>query len=187
LKALRRPGSDGSWSSAGQGFMSTQRREYRYAPATKTSRRGSRCRSKRIHCTERARESELRSSALDTHFGRARACGKTARPETPATFHPSDQDLSPGAPVRLATKSLQTDHPLEKLVWQDNRLGSPPPVNGNRAATGTPATPRSSLSHILIPSGFTHIHSTLPQVPAGFSRWAERYDGKRDLHFQHAA
>jgi hypothetical protein len=27
----------------------------------------------------------------------------------------------------------------------------------------------------------------LPQATAGQSRWAERYDGKGNLHFEHAA
>jgi hypothetical protein len=113
---------------------------------------------------------------------RADANGGTAPPS-----HPSDEDLSPGAPAWLATNSLQMDYRIVQLVRQDLRLGSPPFGAGRGAETGTSATHGLSLPHIPSPSGFEQFHPTLPRVPAGRRRWAERYDGKRDLHLQHAA
>ena len=139
------------------GFMSTQRRENR---------------RQRVSCTERARDSVPTSSALDTAFARANAGGLTAQPM-----------LSAG----LATNSLHSDHHLEQLVWQDNRSGSPLSGPSSCAASGARATRRSSLLHIPFPSGLASFHPALPQAPAGRRRWAERYDGKRDLYLQHAA
>jgi hypothetical protein len=146
------------------GFMSTQRRESRW---------------RRTSYTERTEASRHTSLASDMQYGRAYANSGTA---------------PPGTPARLATNSLQTDHHLEQfvrcvqLVRLATRCGSPPPRGAGRcAATGTPATHRSSLLHIPIPSGFALLHPTLPQAPAGRRRWAERYDGKRDLYLQHAA
>ena len=112
------------------------------------------------------------SPSLGTRPDRTNASGGTAPPV---------------ALARLATNSLQSDHFIEQLVRQDIRRGLPPPGAGSRAVTSVPATRRSSLSPISIPPGFSSFHPASPQAPAGNPRWAERYDGKRDLHFQHAA
>ena len=93
----------------------------------------------------------------------------------------------PAALVRLATNSLQSDHFFGQLVRQDIRRGSSPPGAGSRAATGVPATRRSSHLPISIPPGSSSFHPASPQAPEGNPHWAERYDGKRDLYFQHAA
>jgi len=109
----------------------------------------------------------------------------------------------------LATNSLQLEYRIVQLVqlaWlvqlvvlvplvqlvqfalriaQDKRRGSPP--LGGRKAVCTPAIFAPSLSHIPLPSGLLRLHPSLPQDPAGRRRWAERYDGKRDLYLQHAA
>ncbi len=90
----------------------------------------------------------------------------------------------------LATKFLQSDQPIRQLVQpalKVNRRGSPPPGAGRRAAFGIPASPRSSLPPIPFPSGFAPLHQTLPQAPVGYRHRAERYDGKRDMYFLHAA
>jgi hypothetical protein len=90
----------------------------------------------------------------------------------------------------LATKFLQTDYPIRQLVRPvptARHRSSPPPRVGRRAALGIQASPRSSLPHISRLSGFAHFRRSLPQAPAGNHRRAERYDGKRDLYFQHAA
>jgi hypothetical protein len=143
------------------GFMSTQRRVSRW---------------QRTSCTERARALGHPSPAPVTQYDRACANSGTA---------------PPGIPAWLATNSLQTDHHIEqfvRLVWLANRRGSPPLSGAGRcAATSIPATHGSSFSPISIPSGFARLHPTLPQAPAGRRHWAERYDGKRDLHLQHAA
>jgi hypothetical protein len=90
----------------------------------------------------------------------------------------------------LATKFLQLDRPIRQLVrpvLAVHRRGSPLPGTRRCAALGTLASPRSSLPPIPFPSGFTRLHPTVPQAPDGLSRRAERYDGKRDLYFLHAA
>jgi hypothetical protein len=90
----------------------------------------------------------------------------------------------------MATKFLRTDHLLGQLVrpvLKADRHGAPPPRVRSRAAMGTQASPRSSLPHIPYLSGSAGLHPTLPHAPAGHRRRAERYDGKRDMYFQHAA
>jgi hypothetical protein len=139
------------------GFMSTQRRENRW---------------QRLSCTEHASisaENYLLPVAL---LACAEANGGTA---------------PPAASAWLATNSLQLEYRIGQLVRQGYRRGSPPSGAGSRSATATPAILASSLPLIPFPSGFARIHPSLPQVPAGDSRWTERYDGKGNLHLQHAA
>jgi hypothetical protein len=155
------------------GFMSTQRREDR---------------RQHTSCTECEGEFGLTSPAPVAFSASASATVGTA-PEN----HPNDEDRSLGTPARVATNSLQSDCCNLYLVnsaWlitQDNRRSLPPPGAGSPSATGTLTTHRSSLPFIPCPPGFASLHPTLPQFPAGHSRWMERYDGKRDLHLQHAA
>jgi hypothetical protein len=154
------------------GFMSTQRRENRSAPATKIFRRGPRNSWQRTSCAERTRVSGGIPAGSVVQFARASANVVTASPEFPD---------------RMATNSLQTEKPIEQLVGQGNRRGSPPSGRDVCAAAGPSATLRSSLFLILIPSVFARLHPTLPQAPAAVRHWAERYDGKRDMHLKHAA
>ena len=154
--------------------MSTQRRENDWQP-----RNGA----------NYAKKSEPARLAPVAQHGRAYAKVGTAPPKT------TDSLLK----AWLATNSLQLDHRISQLVWlirlvrhvlQDFRPGSqslPPFGAGRRVSFDTPATLRSSLPHIPVPSGFARPSPTLPQNPAGKCRWTERYDGKRDLYFQHAA
>jgi hypothetical protein len=93
----------------------------------------------------------------------------------------------PGFSEWLATNSLQSGYRIVQLVLQDLRHGSPPFGAVPGAATGTPATHGVPPPHIPSPSGLAPLHPTLPRVPAGRRRWAERYDGKRNLYLQHAA
>jgi hypothetical protein len=72
-------------------------------------------------------------------------------------------------------------------IRQDLRCGSTPFRASRHTAPGTPATYGSFPPHIPSLADFTRFHPTLPQDPTGIRRWAERYDGKRDLHLQHAA
>jgi hypothetical protein len=165
------------------GFMSTQRRENRW---------------QRRNCTQRAETSSFlddRSMLLVwkvsgnaspgpvAQHGRAYAKVGTA----PVWLHPSDKDLSPGAPDWLATNSLQSDYNNLQIARQNIRRSSPPPGAGCCAAFATSATYRSSLPRFPSPSGFVCLHSTLPQFPAGKRRWMERYDGKGNLHLLYAA
>ena len=93
----------------------------------------------------------------------------------------------------LATNSLQSDSRMVKFVWlvprniRHSSRSSPPLWNGNRSVSGIPATHVALLPHIPFSSGFARLHPTLPHDPAGQCRWTERYDGKRDMHVQHAA
>ena len=140
--------------------MSTQRREDRW---------------QRKNCAEIANGLGRIWLDLIAWFARAIARVGTAPP-----------DLS----VRLATNSLQLGHRTTQLVRQDSRRTpqSPPPTWAARNATiGTPATRRSSLPLTPSPSVLERLHPSLPIIPAGKCRWTERYDGKRDLHFQYAA
>ena len=156
---------------AGQGFMSTQRRENRW---------------QRISCDgAHGRIGRAISSFTVAQLAQRKrwngpaGCNGTSTPATKTV-----------AGRWLATNSLQlvTVTALVRLVLStDNRRGSPPSGAGRRAVTGTPATLGSSLPLIPSPSGLACLHPTLPQVPAGKSRWAERYDGKGNLYFQHAA
>jgi hypothetical protein len=177
------------------GFMSTQKRESRW---------------QRMSCAERAGAlgipgdrlsspgRQARSLPSVAHIARyvcAIANGRTASLlsilwSAWAWFHPSGKASPPGAPELPATKFLRSDRPIRQLVQPVltvNRRGSPPSWAGRRAALGLPASARSSLPHIPSPSGLARFHLTLPQAPAGIHRRAERYDGKRDMYFQHAA
>jgi len=164
--------------------MSAQRREDRPA-ATRTSRRESgRCWR---HSGSMGAEA-MASSALQ---GWAGASGATAGPGG-RVDHPANEDLFAGAPRRMATKSLRSDHRqsdcrtgrLNGNVGSEFRRGSPPVAVRRVASTCTPESPRLSPPPTSSPS---RLHPAFTEIPDGQRRWAERYDGKRDLHFQHAA
>jgi hypothetical protein len=147
------------------GFMSTQKRENRWQHKS---------------CTERAGVGSFPLPSQIARYVCAVASGGTA-PLLSIVW---------SAYAWLATKFLQMDYPIRQLVRpvsQAKYRGTPPPRVGRRAALGTQASPRSSLPHIPRLSGFGYFYRTLPQAPAGNHRRAERYDGKRDLYFQHAA
>jgi hypothetical protein len=140
---------------AGQGFMSTQRRESRW---------------RRTSCTGHAIRFGNTFSRLAARQTCAAACGGTAPPVSSASFHPSDEDLSPGASEWLATNSLQLGYRIVKLfliVRQEVRQISPPFGSGRGATSRTPAIHGSSPPHIPSPSGYAYPHPTLPRVPAG--------------------
>ena len=155
--------------------MSTQRRENGSTPVTKNCSWGPRNRWQRMSCTDGASELSLVWLALVAWFARVTARVGTARPHTAEW---------------LATNSLHSDYHTTQLVGQDFRRPScsSPPIRAARSATvGTPATRRSSLPLIPSPSALVSVYPSLPHHPAGQCRWMERYDGKRDLHLQHAA
>ena len=170
---------------AGQGFMSTRRRENRW---------------RRTSCTGRARASGEAIPSPIARRGGADAIGGTAPPGIPV-YSPSGKSLSPGTPANsldgknlsfrppawLATNSPQSGYRIVQFVRQELRHGSPPFGAGPGAATGTAATHGSDLPHIPSPSGHARLHLTSPRDLAGRRRQAERYDGKRNLYFQHAA
>jgi hypothetical protein len=171
--------------------MSTQKRDNGPTPATKTRRQGSRYRSQ-PECTNRAGVGCIPLPAQIARYVCAAAKGETA-PLVSILW---------SALALVATKFLHSDHHIRQLVQpvlEADRRGSPPPRARSRAALGKQASPRSSIPHISYPSGFAGIHRSLPrgavgqrgpvvpQAPDGDHRRAERYDGKRDMYFQHAA
>jgi hypothetical protein len=172
--------------------MSTQKRVNGTTPAMKTRRRGSRYRSQPTRCTKREGVGCIPIPAHIAQYVCAAAKGRTA-PLLSIVW---------SALAWAATKFLHSDHHIRELVrpvLQADRGGSPPPRVRSRAAMGKQASPRSSIPHISYPSGLVRIHRILPQgsigqlvpigpqAPAGYRRRAERYDGKRDMYFQHAA
>ncbi len=165
--------------------MSTQKRENRTTPATKTRRPGARCRWQRMSCTERAGDrGRYFPSSIASYF-RADADGGTA----------PLWSIIWSIWAWLATEFLQLDQLPGQLVRPDftaERTGSPtppwvssPPICGK--ASGAPVSTRSSLPPIPFLPGSSRLHLPLPQDPAAAMRRMERYDGKRDLYFLHAA
>jgi hypothetical protein len=107
-----------------------------------------------------------------TWFQRAVAGDGTARPIDSAL---------------VVTNSLQKDRRLARLFCEDGD-GLPIALDWAAFTRCTQANPTwSSLSLISFLSGSARFHLTLPQAPAGARRWAERHDGKGNLHFKHAA
>jgi hypothetical protein len=160
------------------GFMSTQRREDRSAPATKMCSWGHGIRWQCTNCAKRtAGERDFIPARVVRHV-RAIASAETARPFNLAT---------------TATTSLPVDRFHRLFVWsvrlevQDIRGWTSPEESGSSVANSRRATRRRSLPRIPIPSDFAFFRQALPQDPVGDSRWAERYDGKGNLHFKHAA
>jgi hypothetical protein len=172
--------------------MSTQRRENRW---------------QRRNCTERARAPGVpgdRVSPLGWEASDHSSSSPIARQDC---AYANGGTAPPQIAAWLATNSLQSDYRIVQLVQlfqlfqlvqlvhfvqlvqfvpQDIRHGSPPGAE-RRAVACTQTTHGSSLPRVPLPSGFSGFHPTLPRVPAGRSRRAEGYDGKRDLHLQHAA
>jgi len=147
--------------------MSTQRRVYRSTPATETCRRGPRYRWRRTNCTVRVDFHGIAFPDPNAQHGYSFASGGTAPPGLPVSFHPSDEDLSPGTPARLATNSLQLGYRIVQLVRRIVCHGSPPFRAGLGAATGTRTTHGSSPPLIPSPAGHARFHPALPRVPTG--------------------
>ncbi len=163
INFFRRPGRPMDARARQVRFMSTQKRVNRSQP---------------IRCTDRAAVSRLPAD-----FARhvcAAVIGRTA-PVLSILW---------SALAWVATEFLHPDYQYRQLVrpvLKADRRGSPPPRVRCRAALGKLASPRSSLPHIAYPSGPVYLHRPLPNAPAASCRRAERYDGQRDLYFQHAA
>ncbi len=173
FQAFRRQGPDGS-RPAGQGFMSTQRRENRITPATKWApfghRRGLRCRWLSIDRMEREKSIGVSDSAPLAQKAHADASGGTA---PPGFFR-----------FWLATNSLQSDYrntQLVRLVAFDIRRGFAAPGAGHRAAAVTLKSFGSSFPHIPSPSGSRASPSILAactgslELPDGKVRWQKRF------------
>ena len=160
-------GQEWTAGPAGQGFMSAQRREHRSTQAAVRRCRVVRRRSRRTGCFPGA--GPLVPIAQEA----CAVAGGTAPPEGQAW---------------MATKPLQSDHRKGKRAFAVRLNASPgSPLLEARRFFGTPESPRFSPPPIELSSAPLRFHPALPEIPAGISCWAERYDGKRDMHLQHAA
>ena len=78
--------------------------------------------------------------------------------------------------ITISNRSCRLDrHAVRRPSWARRQHAA-------TASSDTQVIP----SHIPFPAR-ARLHPSLPQVPAGQRRWAERYDGKRNLYLQHAA
>jgi len=177
----RTRGFRGFKSCAGRGSDRPQENNFKHLPAGPV---GSRPVGLGFMSTQR-RESHRRPV-------RCMDCAGTPGEFVPASFarqfhaHAGGQTARPTCSAQLATNSLQSDRrtrPLLRLVPVDYRSGFPRlPVAVSAAFS------RSSLPPIIpSPPGLAHFHPALPWLPVVLSHRTERYDGKRDMHFQHAA
>jgi hypothetical protein len=154
-------------------IMSTQRREVRTTLAATICRMVARLGSRLLGSTGRAERGKVAFLSSPTQKLAASAENRTAPPEIP---------------VRAATNSLRLDHRNQQpagLCPARPFFGSPAPDSTTVKWTN----PQSSLScpTIHFPALSPRFRRTLPWAPAALCRRTERYDGKRDLHFQHAA
>jgi hypothetical protein len=151
--------------------MSTQRRESHSTPPTEYRWSGAMRGWRSLSDTARAEnleQLEVASTALQTS-GFAKALT---------------------APQREATNSLQLDSCTSRYVqavWPEILRGELPVGGASRPISSSTAARRSSLPLIPLPSVLVSLHPALPQFPAARGSRTERYDGKRDLHLQHAA
>jgi hypothetical protein len=151
-------------SSSPQAAMKRLGIRSRSNPAT-PSRRGTRSCWHSTGCTIRKGADGLVSLAPVTRCEPMYASMKLPRPVSTAP---------------MAMTSLQKDPRSVGLVCP----GTP---SFRVVDVGSRATRRHSLSPVSILSGSAPLHPTLPQDPAVDCGWAERHDGKGNLHFKHAA
>jgi hypothetical protein len=134
-------------------------------------------------------------------FGGENRTGKTevSLPGLPTQSFTQDAERQTAPPehlVRAATNSLSTvnidhrgfDHRSNRQavrsVEVSLRSGSPPTWS---AAFAPPLRTSPEDCAIRFPALNSRIHRALPWDPAAEGRRTERYDGQRNLHFQHAA
>jgi hypothetical protein len=159
-------------------MMSTQRREGRVTLAMKIRRMVVRLSLRLLDFGKRVSTGEGSSSLLQARAPAQDAERRTAPPESP---------------VCAATSSLQTDLSARRAGWHDAGwldqvhipLGSPPLKRTTLGMLPLWGSPGSVAIHF--PAVNSRLHRALPLAPAAECCRTERYDGKRDLHFQHAA
>jgi len=141
-------------------FMSSQRRESRW---------------RHINCANREGADGRVCPAPVTRLSHASASDETTRSNVSAS---------------LVTNSLQKDFRTARLACKDVRRssrGTHKTGSLRRTQAGPVGPARSSLLPISFLTGSARFHLALPQAPVGEGHWAERYDGKGNLHFKHAA
>ena len=90
-----------------------------------------------------------------------------------------------GEPDRRSKTPLRPGYRMKVRVLsstQDTRRVTPPSGAGLHAADY-----RSLHPGLSTPARILRFRRSLPPIPARLACWAEGYDGKRDLHIQHAA
>ena len=154
--------------------MSTQRRDGRWAPTTETGRRSMRRGSRLARCKEvqnRANRLGQANAALLTWSFPAYASGRVIclAAHLPTIAAPStlQQDTRNQQPVRSLCLSSPPVRQAAALETFFDRLFGYPPIPS--------------------PAVFARVHPTSPHVPAAFGCRTERYDGKGNLYFKHAA
>jgi hypothetical protein len=150
--------------------MSTQRRDGHSASTTETGRRGTRHGSRLALCKYLAnranRWGQANAVSLTWDF-LASASGQTAYLPSMAARSTLHQDIRSQQPVRsFCAGSPPVRQAAAHGPFFDRIIGYPP---------------------IPSPAVFARVHPTLPHVPAAFSCRTERYDGKGNLYFKHAA
>jgi hypothetical protein len=153
--------------------MSTQRREVRSSLAMKIFRIAARLGLRLFRGKGRAGRSEANFCCLPAQNLASDIVSRKAPPEGPEC---------------AATDSLQMDHTDQqpvRLVLQDIRRGSPSLAQAVARIQLGYRSPGSPPIHFPVVS--SRLHRALPCAPAAQCCRTERYDGKRDLYFQHAA
>jgi hypothetical protein len=160
------------WIALGRiGFMSTQRRDGRSAPTTETGRWSIGHGSRLALCKDLAnwanRLGQANAVSLTWDFP-ASAPGQTAYSPAMATRSTLQQDTRSDARNQRPVRSFCP--------------GSPPVRQAASLSPFFSADPPTPS-----PAVFARVHPTLPHVPAAFGYRTERYDGKGNLYFKHAA
>lgn len=147
-------------------FMSTQRRDCRSARRTGKGSMSLRCGS-RLAVGEDRVTGGVWAEMVWTFF--AYAAGLMA--------------IAARIPLRQDRRNSRRDR-FQWHVWSLSS-GLPPFRQANVSKASLDCS--TGYLPILSPAVFARSHRTLPLVPAAQSSWMERYDGKGNLHFKHAA
>ena len=153
--------------------MSTQRREVRSSLAMKIGRIAARFGLRLFRGKGRANGLEASFCCLPAQSLASDIASRTAPPDGPEC---------------AATSPLQMDHTDQqpvRLVLQDIRRGSPSLAQAVARIPLGHRSPGSPPIHFPVES--SRFHRALPCAPSAECSRTERYDGKRDLYFQHAA
>jgi hypothetical protein len=159
------------WIAPGRiGIMSTQRRDSRWAPTTEIGRRSLRYGSRLAQGKDLANRSKQANAVLPTwSFPAPNASDRMVCPAT-------------HLPAMAARNPLQQDTRNQQHV---RSLCPGSPSLGRTARS----SPLRLIGYPPIPSPaiFARLHRTPPDVPAASRSRTERYDGKGNLYFKHAA
>jgi hypothetical protein len=163
--------------------MSTQRRDGRWAPTTEIGRRSLRHGSRLAQSKALAnRANRLELAEAVWSFPAANASGRMVSPvaHLPAIAFRQTLQEDTHCDTRCDTRNGQH--------VRSNCPGSPP---AGRAAglkpLGLIGYRLFGYLAIPFPAVFARLHPTLPDVPVAFCSRTERYDGKGNLYFKHAA